>query len=111
MTNWMTATELSTRYMVGEKRLNEFASRGNLPFRRTGDGGVLYDESVAARFFRPRGASSAVTLGAANLGVLGMTRLGEADDAMPMTARQRSRRAAHAATVSTGEWIPSKAAG
>src|SRR6478672_1535819 len=104
--NWMTAIELTERYMVLEQRLGEYAARGNLPFRKT-DAGVLYDESVAKRFFRPRQGSAQRACVMApqpqSMGVLGTTRLGDAlrltgesDLGVTPSARQRSRRLAGA---------------
>jgi hypothetical protein len=75
MANWMTARQISKRFAVGEERLLDYSRRGNLPMRREPDGVTLFDESVVARFFRPRSGAMLQPNGK-NLGVLGESRLG-----------------------------------
>src|SRR5689334_18733066 len=102
MGNWMTAEQISHEYLVGEARLLSYAERGNLAFRRSTTGAILYDESFVARFFRKRhaqlasvagGAGSAATPGV--IGVLGVTRLGEQlgrEEENPRSMRRRAVR-------------------
>jgi hypothetical protein len=89
MANWMTGCEISARYVVSEQKLLDYAGRGNMPMLRMEDGRVLFDEEHAATQFRPRGPSpgpvgaapseaiSAPVDGRRNLGVLGVSHLGE----------------------------------
>jgi hypothetical protein len=76
--NWMTAAEISARYVVGEQRLLVYAHRGNLPLMRNPDGATLFDESVVARYFRPRNAApvAAVPPDVRGIAVVGVSRLG-----------------------------------
>lgn len=80
MANWMTVSEISARYIVGEQKLFDYARRGNMPMFRRPDGVTLFDESHAALLFRPRSADAVIAApatGKPNLGVLGVSRLGE----------------------------------
>lgn len=80
MANWMTVTELSARYLVGEHKLFEYARRGNMPMFRRPDGITLFDEAHAAQLFRPRHGAAMVAApatGKPNMGVLGASFLGE----------------------------------
>jgi hypothetical protein len=86
MANWMTGCEISARYMVSEQKLLDYAGHGNMPMLRMDDGRVLFDEAYAATQFRPRGPSPGPALseaitarvdGRGNLGVLGVSHLGE----------------------------------
>jgi hypothetical protein len=116
MANWMTAVEISARYIVGEQKLLAFAARGNMPMLRGEDGIIRFDAHHAAMLFRPRDPAAALpiavdTSGKPNLGILGVTRLGEArlgearlgEQAAPKPApaspsmRQAHRRARRAA--------------
>lgn len=103
MAEWMTAEQVAVRYVVGERRLLEYAERGNLAMRRCADGRVLFDAEGVARFFRVRGAAAPAAgpgARAQHLGVLGVARLGEAVVAQAATgetgrlgAREERRRA------------------
>lgn len=76
---WMTAAELSERYMVGEQTLLAYAARGDMPMFRTPAGTIHFDETRASRIFRPRAPAQDLQVAASDprsLGVLGMTRLG-----------------------------------
>ncbi|MFT3765645.1 MAG: hypothetical protein QM820_09035 [Minicystis sp.] len=80
MANWMTVSEISARYIVGEQKLLAYARRGNMPMMRCEDGSILFDGSYAAQLFRPRSPEAAITApatGKPNMGVLGVSRLGE----------------------------------
>lgn len=59
MSDWKTAAEIAERYHVGEQTLLSYSQRGNLPFRRREDGALVFKETVATRFFRPRLTSEA----------------------------------------------------
>ncbi len=85
MANWMTAAEISARYVVGEQKLLAYAQRGNLPLMRQDGGATLFDESVVALYFRPRNAAAAQALppNVRGLGVLGVSRLGDPAPAQP----------------------------
>lgn len=95
MGNWMTASEISERFFVGEARLLSFSRRGNLPFRRTADDVLLFDGTVAARLFRPRQAAVITTRSSKgpSLGVLGVSRLGDQASLPLLTGREARRRA------------------
>lgn len=95
MGNWMTASEISERFFVGEARLLSFSQRGNLPFRRTADDVLLFDGAIAARLFRPRQAAVITTRsnGGPCLGVLGVSRLGDQASAPQLSRREARRRA------------------
>lgn len=80
---WMTAPELSARYLVTSHRLEAFGLRGNLAFRRTDDGTLTFEDEAVARLFPRRGAE-----GDAALGVLGRLVLGK-----PSAPAKPSRRA------------------
>jgi hypothetical protein len=101
--NWKTAADISTRYLVGEQRLLAYAERGNLPLFRRPDGVVLFDESVVALYFRPRSAATAANDQSApspnGLGIIGLSRLGEA----PPVERRRKGRVARADWPATAE--------
>lgn len=88
MATWMTVSEISARYIVGEQKLLEFARRGSMPMVRRGDGVTLFDESFAGLVFRPRSAGRCTS----NLGVLGLTRIGETK---PTSTPELSVRRAH----------------
>ena len=80
MANWMTGSEISARYIASEQKLLDHARRGNMPMFRQDDGSILFDEEHAAILFRPRGPSPALPApanGKPNLGVLGVSQLGE----------------------------------
>ena len=80
MAHWMTGSEISARYITSEQKLLDQARRGNMPMFRQDDGRVLFDEEHAALLFRPRappGAPGAPEDGRRNLGVLGVSQLGE----------------------------------
>jgi hypothetical protein len=77
----MSGREISARYVVSEQKLLDYARRGNMPMLRQDDGSVVFDEGHAAMLFRPRGPSpgpaTAPMDGRQNLGVLGVSHLGE----------------------------------
>ena len=80
MTNWMTGSEISARYIASEQKLLDYARRGNMPMFRQDDGSYLFDEAHAATLFRRRGPSPMVDApadGKPSMGVLGVSRLGE----------------------------------
>ncbi len=80
MARWMTGSEISARYIASEQKLLDYARRGNMPMLRQDDGSVLFDEGHAATLFRPRGPSPLLAAppgGKPNLGVLGVSQLGE----------------------------------
>jgi hypothetical protein len=94
MANWMTADAIAQRYLVGEAKLLDYATRGNLPIRRSPPGGdgapTLFDESVCARFFRPR-VAGIVTYRepkGPHMGILGVTNIG-AEPHAPRSERRR----------------------
>lgn len=96
MGNWMTGSEISRNYVVGEDRLLSYGQRGNLAFRRLPDGAILYEESDVARFFRKRHAGFAMSASSAPT-VLGAIRLGEIPArSMRRRSAQHDLRAAHA---------------
>lgn len=80
MANWMTVPEISARYFVSEQKLFDYARRGNMPMFRQADGVTLFDEHHAAKLFRPRSPEAVIAApatGKPNMGVLGVSRLGE----------------------------------
>jgi hypothetical protein len=97
MPNWMTADAIAQRYLVGEAKLLDYATRGNLPIRRSAQGErapTLFDESVCARFFRPR-IAGIVTYRepkGPHMGILGVTNIG-AEPHAPRSERRRVVRA------------------
>jgi len=95
MGKWMTASEISERFFIGEARLLSFSKRGNLPFRRTADDVVLFDKTVAERLFRPRHGTIVTTQANKGpcLGVLGMSRIGEKPSVHSLNGREARRRA------------------
>jgi hypothetical protein len=79
MAVWKSASDLQDLYAVSEERLEAFARRGNLPFRREASGAILYEEGGVARLFRSRGGGLTISAEAASnpgFGVLGAMRLG-----------------------------------
>ena len=98
MGNWMTASEISQRFFVGKARLLSYSQRGNLPFRRTADGEYLFDGTVVAQIFRPRqaGLISTPSHQGPNLGVLGLSRIGDEPSAVALNGREARRRALRA---------------
>ncbi len=96
--SWLTAGEITARYVVGEQKLAAYSLQGNLPLRRDPDGTVRYDERVVALLFRPRHQASA------GLGVLGATRLGDPSpeaESPPPSSRQARRLSPR---VARAEW-------
>ena len=90
MSNWMTAEAIGERYRVGLERLLAYAARGNLPIRRVLGEPPLFDESVVARIFRPRGAMvvSYREPSGPHLGILGVQVMG----ARPGESSARNRK-------------------
>lgn len=95
MAHWMTIQEISERYAVEERRLLEYSHRGNLSMRRVADGSLMFDEAGVARIFRRRDAlvASGVRRGEANLGVVGLSRLGVNPAPAALSAWDERRRA------------------
>ncbi len=92
---WLSASELASRYCVGEARLLEHARRGNLRCRRDAQGKLHYEATAASRLFRTRvQAALPRTAAATNFGVLGQLTLGGA-------APGRKRRAPARGSLST----------
>jgi hypothetical protein len=70
----MTGAEISARYVTSEQKLLDHACHGNMPMFRQDDGQILFDEEHAALLFLPRKPPAD---GRPNLGVLGVSQLGE----------------------------------
>jgi hypothetical protein len=90
MAVWKSSSDLQDLYDVSEARLEAFARRGNLPYRREQNGETLYEEGGVARLFRARGGGLTISAEAAanpGFGVLGAMRLG----APPPTAIRPNR--------------------
>ena len=93
MANWMTGSEISARYVASEQKLLDYARRGNMPMLRRDDGSVVFDEVHAAILFRRRGPRRGWPRRAdgGNLGVLGVSRLGERTPRCALGAPQEGR--------------------
>ena len=88
MPKWKTAEELALTYVVGEERLLEYGRRGNLPMFCDQDGTMRFDELFVAKLFRtlPGHAVSFAVPSGPNLGVLGVSRLGDNPSVNPASA-------------------------
>jgi hypothetical protein len=86
--NWLTAGEITARYVVGAQKLAAYSLQGNLPLRRGPDGVERFDEKMVALLFRPRQGASM------GLGVLGEARLGQPapDENEPPASSRQARR-------------------
>lgn len=82
MERWAKTDLICSEFLVGERTLELYAARGNLPWRGAGED-RSYDAAVAALLFRRRDGSSKQ---AACRGTLGNFALGDtlkADEALP----------------------------
>jgi len=81
MPTWMSANQISARYMVGEARLREYSQRGNLAMHRCADGTILYDVDAVAELFRSRAVGALrPNPQAKNMGIVGAVKLGGVED-------------------------------
>ncbi len=105
MASWKTAHEIEASYLVNEGRLVAYGMRGNLSFRRMGDGEMLFDEAAVARLFRPRGEEGSAAM--QGFGVLGGLTLGRAAEAVasPLSTTRLSGRDARTRALRMGREI------